>query len=291
MGPDAHCKHVSVAIYGLTKFSVNAAIDVQVTCTGNLQRFHQAKRFKGSPVKAHKFILTQKPATPNSIAIISSCDPRPAEYRNMKYYQNFVRNVSLNFQYLGNEMPICQLYEPANLYAVAHDHDYLKYSPEEMFLQKMNISTISGSAIEEIETNTRGQCKNRRWVRERLFRITSSNFGRICKATVVTNLDSLAKEMLKTRIVKCKSVDHSKMYESTVVSKYEEITGNHSTECGMVICKDYSFLASSPDGLVNDNIVVEVKCPYSARHSEINSSTVNYVLDGVNGLELDKKHY
>ena len=181
MGPDAHCKHVSVVIYGLPKFSVNAAIDVQVTCTGNLQRFCQAKRFKGSPVKAHKFILTQKPATPNSIATISSCDPRPAEYRNMKNDQNFVRNASLNFQYLGNEMPVCQLYEPANLYAVAHDHDYLKYSPEEMFLQKMNKSAISGSAIEEIETNTRGQCKNRRWVRERLFRITSSNFGRICK--------------------------------------------------------------------------------------------------------------
>ena len=107
----------------------------------------------------------------------------------------------------------------------------------------------------------------------------------------MTNLDSLAKEMLKTRIVKCKSVDHGKMYESTAVSKYEEITGNHSTECRMVICKDYPFLASSPDGLVNDNIVVEVKCPYSARHSEINSSTVNYVLEGVNGLELDKEYH
>jgi len=35
---------------------------------------------------------------------------------------------------------------------------------------------------------------------------------------------------------------------------------------GLIICEDYPFLACSPDGLLDDDIIVEIKCPYNARN-------------------------
>lgn len=290
MGPEAHCKHVSVVIYALIDFSEKGTIYVQGTCTDSLQSFHKAKKFKGSPVKSHMFTLTTKPATPQSIATVALLDPRPVECRNVAKYKDLTRHIILNNHFAGIDMPLNQLYEPANLYAVAHDHDYLKYSPEDLFLQKMNISIITEDVIKEVESNTRGQSNNKRWVHERMLRITSSNFGRICKATSKTDLGKFARELLKKSNIRCKATEHGKMYEKTAVFKYEEISGNESLDCGLIVCKDYPFLASSPDGLVSDDKVVEVKCPYSARNSLITSSTVKYLHDTVTGLQLNTNH-
>ena len=226
----------------------------------------------------------------HTIATLASCGPRPSHFQNMENYKHIFRNLTLNYQFAENDMPVTQLYEPANLYAVAHDHDYLQYSPEDMFLQKMNISQITEDTIKEIETNTRGQQKNKRWNQERQLRITSSNFGRICKATPQADLKKLARDIQRNHNIKCKATDHGNTYEKTAIESYQEMSGQKITECGLVICKDYPFLASSPDGLVNDDKVVEVKCPYTARNSKINSSTINYLHDTDNGLQLNATH-
>ena len=39
--------------------------------------------------------------------------------------------------------------------------------------------------------------------------------------------------------------------------------------CGLFVDLDLPFLAASPDGLVRDDAVVEVKCPYTGRNLEI----------------------
>lgn len=41
--------------------------------------------------------------------------------------------------------------------------------------------------------------------------------------------------------------------------------------------KIYSYLGASPDGLVGDDGVIEVKCPYSERYSDINNIKVEYL--------------
>ncbi|KAK4327338.1 hypothetical protein Pmani_002170 [Petrolisthes manimaculis] len=154
----------------------------------------------------------------------------------------------------------------------------------------MNISEITENAVKEVEVSTRGQKSNERWAHERQFRITSSNFGRICKATTRTDFKKLARDLQRKCSVRCKAIDHGNMYEKTALKKYEEMSGHTVTECGLVICKDYPFLASSPDGLVNEEKVIEIKCPYVARNSQINSSTINYLQDTPNGLQLDNNH-
>jgi YqaJ-like viral recombinase domain len=52
----------------------------------------------------------------------------------------------------------------------------------------------------------------------------------------------------------------------------------------------HPFLGASPDGLVGDNVVLEVKCPYSSRNHKITSVTVPYLEDFNGTLRLKKKH-
>ena len=49
MGPDAHCKHVMLVLFALTR--AREGIKTAETCTQQLQTFHQAKKYNGSPVK------------------------------------------------------------------------------------------------------------------------------------------------------------------------------------------------------------------------------------------------
>ncbi|CAC5426674.1 unnamed protein product [Mytilus coruscus] len=60
-----------------------------------------------------------------------------------------------------SKFPISQLYPPANVYAVASDHDYLEGHPEDSWLKDANISHISEDRIKYIESSTTGQSKIR----------------------------------------------------------------------------------------------------------------------------------
>ncbi|KAB0805697.1 hypothetical protein PPYR_02667 [Photinus pyralis] len=46
--------------------------------------------------------------------------------------------------------------------------------------------------------------------------------------------------------------------------KVQEVTGLDVQTCGLFLHKDYPYLTASPDGLVADNGLLEVKCPASA---------------------------
>ena len=53
------------------------------------------------------------------------------------------------------------------------------------------------------------------------------------------------------------------------------------------------MLASSPDGIVDDNLIIEVTCPYSAKDKDIDAITVlyQYYLSGQDGsMELKSNH-
>ena len=76
-------------------------------------------------------------------------------------------------------MPIFQTFEPANTLAVAHDHDYLRLTLEDRFLERISVLNIIQEKITAIEERTRGQAKNITWKLERTKRLPSSMLGRI----------------------------------------------------------------------------------------------------------------
>ena len=58
----------------------------------------------------------------------ASYDPRPVQCRNLEGYPSYFRSICMNFRVIST-MPIFQIFEPANAFAQAHDHDYERYTP------------------------------------------------------------------------------------------------------------------------------------------------------------------
>jgi hypothetical protein len=66
--------------------------------------------------------------------------------------------------------------------------------------------------------------------------------------------------------------------EEKAKEKFEHITGLKVKKYGLFIDKNKPFLAASPDGLINSNAILEIKCPYSAREITIDEAIKNKLL-------------
>ncbi|EFA13516.1 hypothetical protein TcasGA2_TC010488 [Tribolium castaneum] len=60
--------------------------------------------------------------------------------------------------------------------------------------------------------------------------------------------------------------------EEKAKEKFEQITGIKVDSCGFFVDKEKKFLGATPDGLVGSNAIVEIKCPFSARNTNIKTA-------------------
>lgn len=285
MGPDAHCKHAAVVYYAMTK--VKEGIVTKETCTQQLQTFHQAKKYTGSPVKMQDRSVRTKSG--NSLAALKDFDPRPVELRKTPGYSDHFRSVWLNSSTPG--LSIRQLYGPANVYGITNDHDYLEKRPDELFLESMCVTAITEGARVDIEARTRGQSKSKSWKEERLIRLQSSSFGRICKATQRTDFEKLTKSLTDHKDISSDAIKHGKKHEAIARIAYIDLVKESVIESGIIVCAEAPFLGCSPDGLVGDEGLLEIKCPYTARDKDVHPETVPYLKNNTDGcLQLDTNH-
>ncbi|XP_061195061.1 uncharacterized protein LOC133203260 [Saccostrea echinata] len=285
MGPDAHCKHVCAVLFACSDFMKRGSVKTELTCTQMIQTFHRAKPHKGSPLKARIMDM------PGCDEICNSeYDPRPLKYQNSYGYSSYFRSVCLNFPGISST-PIFQLYEPANMRALDLDHDYLKDTFSERHLKLINVSETSEESARQVMVKTATQATNDLWFEERCKRLHSSLYGRICKATDRTDKAKLAQRLTeKGQRLNTKPILHGRKYEKSTLKKYQEITGNTVYDSGICVCLDSPYLAASPDGIIDEDTVVEVKCPYVARNNFISSKTVPYVRQSGTRFYLDEKH-
>ena len=286
-GPYGHCKHIRAVLYACCKFIKTGDFKVETSCTEKLQTFHKSKKHKGSPLKSRDSDLNLGGA---DICDIKDFDPRPSQYRKMEGYSAFFYNTCMNFRGISRT-PIFQTFEPANIRAYANDHDYFKLTQEENFMRVNRLSYISDKDRCDIELFTRGQNKNDRWFDERQKRIQSSNFYRVCVATDRTNKDELAQSYVQGHSVRqTEAMRHGNKYEREAVHKYEQDKNSTVASCGIYVSRTLPFLGASPDGVVNDEVIVEVKCPFSAKNKTISPVTIPYLKEENGFLMLSQKH-
>ena len=60
-------------------------------------------------------------------------------------------------------------------------------------------------------------------------------------------------------------------HKDQAVEQHEERTGVITQRCGLVINHWCCWLGASQDRLVEEDGLLDVKCPYSARHSDVRS--------------------
>lgn len=139
---------------------------------------------------------------------------------------------------------------------------------------------LSDDDCKKTEKITRGQIKNKLWKKARIGRVTSSNFGAICKCKNSEPVSVIKTVMGYNRFSNA-SVKWGRDHEPAARRKYVLVKkdAGHKisvTDTGLYVKTDIPFLGSSPDGLVNDNGqngVLEVKCPFKWRLSKIDDAS------------------
>lgn len=159
---------------------------------------------------------------------------------------------------------------------------------KQIFMEKL---MLNSEEIAAIERDTIGQQDNDQWRIQRKSRLTASNFGKVCKLRPTTSRANTVKYILydifqensATRylfdyITKCilfyfnfKYLKKKMMYRYGIEN--EPIARNAVQEklkieiksAGLFIHKFLPYLAASPDGLINNDSIIEIKCPPSIK--------------------------
>ena len=110
------------------------------------------------------------------------------------------------------------------------------------------------------------------WFESRKGRVTGSSVGAILGLSPFMTADDVMRRMVRERhgakseFLGNVATDWGTANEPGAIIEYEMETGFTVTPCGFYKFEDW--LGASPDGLVGDQGLVEVKCPYSMRKGE-----------------------
>lgn len=130
--------------------------------------------------------------------------------------------------------------------------------------------TLSTEEISELEMKTRKQRLSPLWYSERKIRVTSSFFGRVCKVRESSSFENIIKNILEQKTIKSAAVAHEIKNEPIAIQKYLQANNftQKYTSVGLCIHKQHPFLAASPGGFIDENGVIEIKCPYTSRYAD-----------------------
>jgi hypothetical protein len=150
---------------------------------------------------------------------------------------------------------------------------------------------VTPASRDTLEKETRGQLEQEKWWEERKNRLTSSNFGVICKRRRTSKWAPIVKRLLYDTKFTNEATRYGQMHEKEAIRKYEEISGRRVSPSGLFIDLNQCFLAASPDGITDDGGIIEVKCPKSAENLTLEQAAKTikcFCLD--TNLQLKKSH-
>ncbi|KAK6171830.1 hypothetical protein SNE40_018256 [Patella caerulea] len=103
----------------------------------------------------------------------------------------------------------------------------------------------------KLEACTRRQSLCSKWHDAREWRLTASRFGDVTHMTARRNVDKLCDSICFPPVLSGPPVIHGLKFE-TVASK-----------CGVFVHLSYPYLGATPDGVIDDDKIIEIKCPYT----------------------------
>lgn len=116
------------------------------------------------------------------------------------------------------------------------------------------------------------QQRSEEWFKKRKGRVTGSNIGAILGINKYKSADDVLREMVRawhgaeTEFKGNQATEWGTFNEDGAIAEYQMETGNTVQECGFFVHPEHPWLGASPDGLVGDDGVVEIKAPYSKRN-------------------------
>lgn len=146
----------------------------------------------------------------------------------------------------------------------------------------------------------KNQSESDLWKVERSIRLilyTASNFGKVCKLRETTSRGNTVKRILYSTFSGNSSTNYGIENEPIARISFEKEINLKIKPTGLFVDKSYHFLAASPDGLIEDDAIIEIKCPYTIKdltpEDSIQCGKLKFatVTDGKLKLKTNDKYY
>lgn len=282
------CNHIAALMYAMVDICMKRN-EGKLASTSMKQKWHIPRKRKISPKKAQdlKFRKYNFGDDENENKTKTSLFKTPQEDSKNSVNNSFKCTVNtdrLKERLLNNksncgwltffEKPKIDSVVIPDLLSVEYQyHDEVDLYTDTMkteFDRKFNSLHVSESDSKTIETMTRGQSKNVLWFKARKERITSSFFGSVCKQCEKTKPDNLIKDILGYKTFTSEYTTWGKNHEPVARRQYQNRFKVKVQESGLFVHPKYPYLGTSPDGLVGENGLIEIKCP--AKHEWKNAT-------------------
>lgn len=155
---------------------------------------------------------------------------------------------------------------------------------EEDFTEEKNriLKYLVDTAVNrnEIERETIEQNQSRKWLELRRNLLTASNFGQVISLRPDTGCEGILKYMLYSSDLDTRAMEYGREHEQGAKKELELVLGVKIMECGLFIDPNNVFMGATPDGLIGNDTLVEIKCPFSAaRTRKKQYLKKNYILE------------
>ncbi|GFU76154.1 yqaJ domain-containing protein [Trichonephila clavipes] len=138
-----------------------------------------------------------------------------------------------------------------------------------------HLSKLKVQNIYDLESETRGQASSERWRYERSLRLSSSFFKEIACRKKSTPCSKLVMRIVYGRDLCNAAMKYGLANEEIARKQHEREYSTEVKICSLFVDKDKPFLCASPDGLVGEDGLIEIKCPYSD-HVDLNQIRWNF---------------
>ncbi|XP_041376830.1 uncharacterized protein LOC121389299 [Gigantopelta aegis] len=290
-GEGESCNHIAALLYALVDIS-RSQIDGMHASTSMKCKWNEPRKRRLSPnrvedivFKKHKFSDVAGEGNARNIQLHTSGSTCTSATNvtpvNLEHFSRKLQSCNKHAAWLyGNAFSI-PVIEPK--IPPLHNIDFLYKNSinlaseqcQATFSQYFHNLKISGSDCASIEQQTRQQAKSSKWQQARVGRITTSNFGLVCKTKQTTSPENLIGTLFGYNgDVNTASVRWGQSHEAAALRVYtKKLNRKHCdlevTKCGLNVNPKYPHLGSSPDGLVScschDKGLVEIKCPFKYR--------------------------
>ena len=111
------------------------------------------------------------------------------------------------------------------------------------------------------------------WLESRMGKVTASALSNVMMAKTAAGYQNYMAQLICERLTgepvetfKSAAMEHGNETEPQARAFYEMETGNDVVECGFIQHATLANSGASPDGIIGDLGLVEIKCPQPAKH-------------------------
>lgn len=132
-------------------------------------------------------------------------------------------------------------------------------------------------SIKNLLKDTRDQSYSEKWHLTRQNMITASNFSRICRARA--GYTNIVKNILYPSLAGVEAIKFGRDNEQIAIKKLEKEADVKIHGCGLFIDEYKFYLGVTPDGIIDQDGCVEVKCSFKNAHMSAKNAILARLID------------